>query len=465
MYDPLNPNTQEVDPKEGLKGLLACSGYLAAVLIPVLLWLLWMLFFRPPPTSVALAPTSTDEPTTTPGPTFTLVFTGGELLRLMDLRFTKFQVAPPPSCLSQAEFQVTKGGKIVPCNALTRFEVWVNHQITQVTRQTSKTNNSSEDDTYVVTFSAVPICNKGGTVQVRSFVGADSVYRTYYWEPSQGSAKTPDQGLNRGSIQVLTESYPEIVVYFSMVDSKGNATRLNGFTTTRLYQDGAEVNDYSMTYVDSNVDPVTAALVLDTSGSMTGAPLTNARAAATNFINTLGPKDSACLYGFSTTVTQVQTCTTDKQAAVKSLNTLNAAGNTALYDVVSAVAADHAKRTGRQVVIALSDGADTASKGSMQDSLNRIKQTNIPLYTIGLINKDLNSNVLRQFATTTGATYLEAPNSTDLKNLYDQIQGQLKNQYMVKFRSIFPDRKSGTVTLRLANGDQSIDLSRPYFVK
>ncbi len=175
------------------------------------------------------------------------------------------------------------------------------------------------------------------------------------------------------------------------------------------------------------------------------------------------PNDSVCLYSFSTTVNRLQKCTTDRKLTATALNNLVPAGDTAFYDVLVAVATDHANQTGRQAIIVLTDGDDTASRAKMAEALSRVKQTNIPLYTVGLKSKDLNSAVLRQLAEANGGSYLESPTAPDLRRLYAQIQGQLKNQYRLTFNSLYPERRSGAVSIRLAGKDQVVEASRTYF--
>ena len=69
-----------------------------------------------------------------------------------------------------------------------------------------------------------------------------------------------------------------------------------------------------------------------------------------------------CVYAFSTAITRLQACTTDRKAMSAAIGKLNAGGDTALYDALLSVSGDQRKQGGRQVMIVLSDGADTASR-------------------------------------------------------------------------------------------------------
>ena len=451
MNDPLN-REPAVNPNEVRSGACALLGFVGTIAIIVIIGLVWFLYFNPSAKPMGNSSATETEPT--PGPTQTLVAAGNPIPS-GPLEFGVFILNVTAPCNGQASATLNKGGQPLAPQAPVEFNVWVNGNSTAFNRMISAGQHQLD-------FNAAPTCASGGTIRFRAKIGNDEIARAFY----NSGLPTKDAGKSgMGSMQVDAEQYPDLVTYFGLTGSDGSATRLSGATQTQVMQDGSQVSNFTMSFIDPNADPVTVALLLDVSGSMSGEPLTHARQAALDFINALGPKDSACIYSFSTAVKQNQRCTTDRKAATAAVNTLAAAGNTALYDALVAVAADHAGRPGRQAIIVLSDGADTASKANMNDALGKIKQTNVPLFTVGLKNKDLNSTILRQLASANGGTYLEAPTSADLKGLYSKLQTQLKNQYRVDFKSLYPDRKSGTISVRLTMSDQTLESSRTFFAK
>ncbi len=381
------------------------------------------------------------------------------------LRFDSLGATLDDNCNGSLDTVLSKGGQSLKGGGID-FEVVANGAPVQMTQPMRDAGATGQ---YRGAFSLGAGCFEEGTLRVRARIGGASASRAVYARrkipnlpnpPNPGGKKKLAVGL----FQLDMQKHPQMTGYFGLTDESGNANRLQGTTGIQILQDGTDVTDAIMTPVDSNATPLTAALVLDVSGSMQGNPMTQARVAAISFVNQLGQNDSACIYTFSTTVNRPQNCTTDKNQAIRALATLNSAGNTALYDAMVAVAGDHAKLTGRQTIIILSDGADTASKSSQADAAARLKQTNIPLYTIGLAGKDFNPTILKQFAVANGGSYLETPNATDLRGLYERIQGQLKNQYRIAFQSLDPNRTSGTVTIRLTTEDQVIEATRTYVV-
>lgn len=359
-------------------------------------------------------------------------------------------------CQARSDVMVRKGGQPIPNGVSAAFEIQVNGNLALI-----KWAKSAPIGQYHLEFPSAPICTDGGTIRLTGKVQSESVSKSIYIDPNKTVA--PKFGFS--AMQIDAQAYPQIVVYFGLAAPDGSPVRLSGTSKVQIAQDNLPVSDFVMTYLDPTAIPATVALVLDVSGSMSGKPLTDARQAATDFVNQLGERDAVCIYAFSTLVTKLQNCTSDRRTAANSLKNLAASGNTALYDVISAVASDHTKLTGRQAVIVLTDGADTASKSNLNDALNRIKQTNIPVYALGLVSRDYKSDVLKQLASATGGSYFEAPSSNDLRGLYNSIQAQLKTQYRVTFRSLYPDRKTGTVSIRITTSGRTIEANRTYFAK
>ena len=109
--------------------------------------------------------------------------------------------------------------------------------------------------------------------------------------------------------------------------------------------------------------------MLDTSGSMAGDKIVNARAAIERFLDQLlNPDDEVFLYGFANDVELLQDWTTDREAVSASLRGVRAFGGTAMYDaVVEAVPVAQNGRHRKKAVILISDGNDTNSHADIRD--------------------------------------------------------------------------------------------------
>ena len=166
------------------------------------------------------------------------------------------------------------------------------------------------------------------------------------------------------------------------------------------------------------------ALVLDTSGSMKGARIDNAKAGAEQLVQMLGAGDRLSVVPFNTGVTWALTdapVASQKPAADAAINSLFAGGDTALYDAVAA-AYDHqanADLDGSAItaVVVLTDGEDTASRLQVGPLLQRIRTSEesrgagktVRVFTIGY-GGEANAKVLKDIADATdGKAYAGTP--------------------------------------------------------
>lgn len=114
-------------------------------------------------------------------------------------------------------------------------------------------------------------------------------------------------------------------------------------------------------------------------------------------------------------------------------------------------------------MIVLSDGVDDDGRGrqlskrDLDEPLMLGIQTNIPIYTIGLGSK-MDAGILRTFAGTTGAEYVNAPTKEELEELYTRIGRTLSNQYAIEYTSSEP-LNNGVREVKL---DYVVPSRKPY---
>ena len=155
--------------------------------------------------------------------------------------------------------------------------------------------------------------------------------------------------------------------------------------------------------------PVTVGLVIDHSGSM-NRKLENVIAAALKFLEFSNPADQLFVVNFNESVSfglPVDMPFTGLAAPLKTA-ILHAptTGKTALYDAVSmALKRVHLGGRDRDVLLVVSDGADNASKLSLDEVLKMAGQSSAMIYAIGIFapdDPDRNPEVLKRLAHSTG---------------------------------------------------------------
>jgi hypothetical protein len=231
--------------------------------------------------------------------------------------------------------------------------------------------------------------------------------------------------------------------------------------------------------------PVDVVMVIDNSYSIRQEQ-TALRDAAILFIQQLGPDDRVALFGFQTLSPQSYPKQTSRPKRFSSFVATTTAGKTQLIDLVKKsvlstlssytplwdtttdaikYALDNSRSTAQKAVVALTDGADTASAlnfygnndanefpdgdavgavggqdGNINDDYGSayvgadyidggVCQAPFPIFTIGLGVSTSTQNKLREVAHTSAGAYYYSPSGSDLAAIYMAISNNVKHMF------------------------------------
>jgi tight adherence protein B len=194
-------------------------------------------------------------------------------------------------------------------------------------------------------------------------------------------------------------------------------------------------------------------LVLDTSGSMEGAPLAAAKDAATGFLEALPPEVPVGIVGFGPTPALLAAPTADRAALEDTVADLEVAGETALYDAVVHASQQFSTGTSDRVIILLSDGGDTASTATLADAVSAA--TGVTLNVIDLVTPESNPGALDELAAAGHGTVSSATDPAALRGLYETAARAIVNRYRVSYRSA--GHGAVELTVRLDTGQGSVE--------
>ncbi len=217
--------------------------------------------------------------------------------------------------------------------------------------------------------------------------------------------------------------------------------------------------------------PMTVVLAIDTSGSMQGDPLNNAKAAAKEFVRNMKEPHRIAIVSFSTSPVLVAGLTSDKSVLNGAIDSLGSSGDTALYDglnlclEISAEAPD-AQRN----IIILSDGSDNISKVGFDQVLNRAKNDQVTVFGVGLQSGEFNADVLKKIADDTSGKLVLTSDSAALADLYKMLAKELSSQYTVSYMSkVEPADKDIPINLRVLigqiNTENNTSVANPTYNK
>ncbi|MFN7984789.1 MAG: VWA domain-containing protein [Vicinamibacterales bacterium] len=176
-------------------------------------------------------------------------------------------------------------------------------------------------------------------------------------------------------------------------------------------------NDKPQTLVvfDSQSQPISVVVMLDTSGSMTGS-IKLLKTAAEEFINRLLPADKAAVGAFNDKIEVSSSFSSDRDALITEVKDLDYGNGTRLYDAVAEGLNTLRGVEGRKVVLVFTDGDDTSSRVGRGTVMDRARAEEVMIYAIGLQSEYFDGqrmvrskpdSGLRRLADETGGGYFE----------------------------------------------------------
>jgi tight adherence protein B len=245
--------------------------------------------------------------------------------------------------------------------------------------------------------------------------------------------------LTKGAVKLLVS-----VPGSARVDLSSVAVTVGGRTAEATAEAASASDDVMRTTV----------LAIDTSNSMKGRRIAEAKRAALAYLDTVPANVDVGLVTFDDTVRTLLAPGTDRAAARAAIDGLTLAQNTVLYDGVTA-AVRAAGTTGQREVLLLSDGKDTSGQ-KLDDVLGTIRSAGVKVDVVSLQQSDADSLPLNQMAAAGKGTMLSAGDPSALTAAYAKEAKVLARQVLVTVT--VPAGQKATdadVAVTLSSGGQS----------
>jgi Ca-activated chloride channel family protein len=142
----------------------------------------------------------------------------------------------------------------------------------------------------------------------------------------------------------------------------------------------------TVTHFSAERVPVSLGIALDTSQSMSGEKIHEARSAIDRLLEALAaPQDEFFVYRFSDRPTLIQEWTAERNAISSALRSVTPSGKTAMYDAIAdAIPLTQLGRNQKKALVVISDGNDTSSGHTLDDARQRIRESETLVYAIGV---------------------------------------------------------------------------------
>lgn len=260
----------------------------------------------------------------------------------------------------------------------------------------------------------------------------------------------------------------QVSVYLSALKADGSAISDLTRDDFIITEDSKQVE---IDGVESSSDlPINLILLIDSSGSMQGTPIQDARNAASNFIGELDDEDRLALAAFNEQLEYLADFSDDLNTARGKVTTINAVNlaSTCLYDAAfSAVEKAATLESGRRAIILLTDGQDYKSGGAcsvhtLDDVIDMASagSTRVPVYTIGL-GTEIDEKNLQRLSDMSGGVYQYAPSSSKLQDTFNALSSQLRSQYVLTYTSSAAPG-SHTVAVEMKYDQQTVQDTRNF---
>ncbi|HEX9863884.1 MAG TPA: type II secretion system F family protein [Acidimicrobiia bacterium] len=214
---------------------------------------------------------------------------------------------------------------------------------------------------------------------------------------------------------------------------------------------GQPVSDLVVEPVGDSTVPVGVVLVIDTSGSMEGAPIDAAKAAAKSFIDQARPEDRIAIIGFADEVIVLSGFTNNKPQLTTAVDSIVADGETSFNDAV-VKGAELFDAAGAENLlpnmIVLTDGEDTASTAAVDAAIAAVAEGGIRVFGVALESPDFNPDPVQQVAVAGNGLFLSTPDPEQLSSLYGEIGREINNTLVARF--ISPISTPGEVEFSVA---------------
>ena len=245
-----------------------------------------------------------------------------------------------------------------------------------------------------------------------------------------------------------------VVVHATVEDRRGAAVAGLQRENFLLYEDN---RPQQIDFFSSTDAPATIGLLIDNSTSMLS-KRERVITAATKFAELSNPADEVFVLAFNEHVNAAWGPRLLGESDLEELRAtlgrkIAARGQTALYDAISTgLALSSAGRHARQVLVVVSDGRDTASTRSLEQTLSQLASSKAMVYSVALqdtVDRDGDPRLLRRLSAATGGEAF-VPNSPDkVAAALEHIARDIRATYTIGYAPTNTSRDGSMRKLRV----------------
>ncbi|HUP44835.1 MAG TPA: VWA domain-containing protein [Thermoanaerobaculia bacterium] len=269
-----------------------------------------------------------------------------------------------------------------------------------------------------------------------------------------------------GDIHVESIQVRTVPIFVSVVDRDGATHSDVDRALFRIKDNDAEgrIVEFGKAFDQ----PISIALLLDASTSMTYSMEAAANAAQEFVTRTLRPGDRCSVTAIQDVPRRKQPLTDDPSLIANALQSMQPDGRTALFDAIAAAIRELKDEKNRRAIVALTDGDDTDSLRSYDEIRKEAAEAGIPVYFIayntGLKSQQRDIDRLEHLASQTGG-FVAVATTENLQSKYGEIEKDLRAQFAILYQvtDFVRPKEWRRITVTLASPKLRARTVRGYF--
>ncbi|MGH9338949.1 MAG: VWA domain-containing protein [Acidobacteriota bacterium] len=201
----------------------------------------------------------------------------------------------------------------------------------------------------------------------------------------------------------------------------------------KLFEEKIEQNIIHFSNDDS---AISVGIIMDVSDSM-GDNILSARNSVVRFLEQGNPADEYFLVTFNDRTTLVQDFTSRSENVQNQISFANPKGRTALFDAIYlGLEKIREGRNDKKALIVITDGEDNSSRYTFSEVKDFVKESDVQIYVIGERGEmGYGRGIINEIVQLTGGRSFFPHNFKQLDYFCDLIHEELRNQYILGYRS------------------------------
>jgi len=248
------------------------------------------------------------------------------------------------------------------------------------------------------------------------------------------SAPTP---VAQDEVPTFTMDTRLVVVHASVTDKNGKLITNLPESSFKVFENGVQQQLKLFRREDI---PVSMGIIVDNSGSMKD-KLTQVAEAALDLVRASNPQDEVFVVNFNDDAFLDQPFTNDIKKLETALEEIKAKGGTAMRDAIN-LSMDYLKekaKKDKKVLLVVTDGNDNASNVSLEDLVRKAQQSDVLIYSIGLLNEEepreakKAKHALHDLAIASGGMDYYPKDLAEVDRITPEVAHEVRNQYTMAY--------------------------------